>query len=135
MPRQPTRSSPNDRPSPGSIPMTLIYPNIVPENNLRLPDALTIKHGPARLLSTFVIEGDKAARNMGIHLRLRHDFDELLYLNRQEVARGSWFRLVNMFNPECSDLTPENSYWISGEDEHGDIILTQAGRIYYWPDT
>ena len=27
--------------------MTLIYPNIVPENNLRLPDALTIKHGPA----------------------------------------------------------------------------------------
>ena len=30
--------------------MTLIYPNIVPENNLRLPDALTVKHGPARLL-------------------------------------------------------------------------------------
>jgi hypothetical protein len=34
--------------------MTLIYPNIVPENNLRLPDALTVKHGPARLLSRFV---------------------------------------------------------------------------------
>jgi len=30
---------------------------------------------------------------------------------------------------------PENSYWISGEDEHGEIILTQAGRVYYWPDT
>ena len=42
--------------------MTLIYPNIVPENNLRLPDALTIKHDPARLLSRFVLEGDKAAR-------------------------------------------------------------------------
>ena len=26
-------------------PMELIYPNIVPENNLRLPDALTIKYG------------------------------------------------------------------------------------------
>ena len=26
--------------------MSLIYPNIVPDNNLRLPDALTIKHGP-----------------------------------------------------------------------------------------
>jgi hypothetical protein len=68
--------------------MTLIYPNIVPENNLRLPDALTIKHGPARLLSRFVLEGDKAARQMGLRLRLRHDFGELLYLNEREVAHG-----------------------------------------------
>ena len=40
--------------------MSLIYTNIVPENNLRLPDALTIKHGPAPLLSRFVLEGDTA---------------------------------------------------------------------------
>jgi hypothetical protein len=54
--------------------MGLIYPNIVPENNLRLPDALTIKHGPPRLLAGFVIEGDKLARQMGVRLRLRYDF-------------------------------------------------------------
>jgi hypothetical protein len=115
--------------------MTLIYPNIVPENNLRLPDALTIKHGPARLLSRFVLEGDKAARQMGLRLRLRHDFGELLYLNEREVAHGKWFKLVNMYNPAYCDLSPENSYWISGENEEGDIVLTQAGRIYYWPET
>jgi len=103
--------------------MTLIYPNIVPENNLRLPDALTIKHGPARLLATFVLQGDKAARQIGIRLRLRHDFDELLYINREQVAHGTWFRLVNHLNPEYSDLSPENSYWISGENEQGDIPL------------
>jgi hypothetical protein len=115
--------------------MTLIYPNIVPENNLRLPDALTIKHGPARLLSRFVLEGDKAARQMGIRLRLRHDFAELVYVNKDRTARGDWFRLVDMFNPEFCDLSAENSYWISGEDEHGEIVLTQAGRIFYWPHT
>jgi GNAT superfamily N-acetyltransferase len=115
--------------------MSLIYPNIVPENNLRLPDALTIKHGPAPLLSRFVLEGDKAARHMGLRLRLRHDFGELVYVNKQEVSRGNWFRLVNMFNPEYDDLTPENSYWISGQNEQGEIVATQAGRIYYWPDT
>jgi hypothetical protein len=115
--------------------MTLIYPNIVPENNLRLPDALTIKHGPARLLASFVLEGDKAARQTGIRLRLRHDFHELLYINRQQVARGTWFRLVDHLNPEFSDLTPENSYWISGENEHGEIVLTQAGRVYDWSNT
>ena len=115
--------------------MSLTYPNIVPENNLRLPDALTIKHGPARLLSRFVLEGDKAARDKGIRLRLRHDFAELIYVNKQQTSRGNWFRLVNMFNPQYSDLQPENSYWISGEDEHGEIVVTQAGRVYYWPDT
>ena len=114
---------------------TLTYPNIVPANNLRLPDALTVKHGPARLLSRFVLEGDKAARHHGVTFRVRHDFDELLYLNRQQVANGTWFRLVDHLNPEYCDLTPENSYWISGEDQWGEIVITQANRIYYWPDT
>jgi GNAT superfamily N-acetyltransferase len=113
----------------------MIYPNIVPENNLRLPDALTIKHGPAPLLSKFVLEGDKLARRMGIRLRLRHDFGELVYVNKEAADRGSWYRLPNMFNPDLSDLTPQNSYWISGENEDGEIVLTQAGRVYYWPDT
>jgi GNAT superfamily N-acetyltransferase len=115
--------------------MSLIYPNIVPENNLRLPDALTIKHGPARLLSTFVLEGDKAARRMGLRLRLRNDFGELLYLNKQRIAIGDWYRLAHIFHPEYSELVPENSYWISGEDEQGEIVVTQAGRVYYWPES
>jgi hypothetical protein len=115
--------------------MSSIYPNIVPENNLRLPDALTIKHGPAQLLARFVLEGDKAAREKGVRLRLRHDFGELLYVNRHPAVRKSWHPLMDIFNPEYSDLSPENSYWISGEDEQGEVVLTQAGRVYYWPDT
>jgi hypothetical protein len=115
--------------------MSLIYPNIVPENNLRLPDALTVRHGPARLLSSFVLEGDKAARRAGLRLKLRHDFDELLYLNQREIKRGNWFRLVNMFNPEYSDVSPDNAFWVSGEDDSGDIAVTWAGRVYYWPNS
>ena len=64
--------------------MPLDFPSIVPENNLRLPDALTIKYGPAQLLARFILEGDKAAREAGIQLRIRHDFDELLY----EIGRA-----------------------------------------------
>jgi GNAT superfamily N-acetyltransferase len=115
--------------------MPLDFPNIVPENNLRLPDALTIKHGPARLLARFVLEGDKKARGMGLELRLRTDFDELLYLNRQETVRGNWYRLLNPFNPEYVDLTPENAFWIAGYDEHGEIVTTYALHIYDWRDT
>jgi len=116
--------------------MPLDFVNIVPENNLRLPDALTIKYGPAELLARFVLAGDMAARRRGIELRLRHDFDELAYLSKQPIAQRSQFRLMNMFNSEYAvDLTPENSYWISGQDEYGEIVLTQAGRVYHWPET
>lgn len=115
--------------------MPLDFTNIVPENNLRLPDALTIKHGPAPLLSRFVLQGDRAVRQMGIRLRIRHDFDELLYVNKQRVAQGNWFRLVNMFDPNYADLTPEDSFWLSGENEDGEVILTWAARVFYWPET
>src|SRR5215210_5820047 len=100
--------------------MPLAFPNIVPENNLRLPDALTVKHGPARLLSRFVLEGDKAARRRGVSLRLRHDFDELVYFNKRQSALGAWYPLVDMFNPDCTELTRENAFWMSGENEDGE---------------
>jgi hypothetical protein len=115
--------------------MSLAYPNIVPENNLRLPDALTIKHGPAPLLARFILEADKAARAAGIHLRLRNDFDTLDALNQKEVARGAWYPLVDMFNPQRSDVSPENAFWLSGENERGEIVCTNAARIFFWPDS
>jgi len=115
--------------------MPLDFPNIVPENNLRVPDALTIKHGPARLLSRFVLEGDKAVRRAGLKLRLRHDFDELAWINKREVSNGSWFRLVDAYNPEYTILTPENAFWISGEDENGEVAASWAARVFHWPDT
>jgi len=114
---------------------TATYPSIVPPNDLRLPDALTIKHGPAPLLARFVLRGDRAVRDMGIRLRIRDDFDELAYINKQEVAKGTWFPLINMFHPDYTDLAPENSFWLSGEDDSGNIVLTWAARVFYWPDS
>lgn len=109
-----------------------IYPNIVPENNLRLPDAITIVHGPRRLLSRFILASDRAARQMGLHLRVRTDFDALLWLNRRETARGNWYPIVDMFNPELVELGPENALWISGENSNGEIVVTFAVRIFDW---
>src|SRR6185437_8531808 len=82
--------------------MSLVYPNIVPENNLRLPDALTIEHGPAPLLGRFVIAGDRAARANGLRLRIRHDFPELNRLNQEQAERGAWYPLIDMFNPSAA---------------------------------
>jgi len=115
--------------------MTVDYPNIVPENNLRLPDALAVRHGPAPLLSRFILEADKAAREVGIHLRLRTDFDALNALNRAQVALGNWFPLIDTFKPERSGISAANGFWLSGENDDGEIVCTSAARIYNWPDT
>jgi hypothetical protein len=111
------------------------YPTIIPENNLRFPDALTIKHGPAELLSNFILAGDLAVRETGVRLRLRHDFEELLYANRQYARTHGWYPLVDAFNVENVDLTPENAFWTSGENDAGEIVVTRITRIYNWTDT
>lgn len=115
--------------------MSLIFPNTVPANNLRLPDALTVEHGPAELLGRFVVAGDRAARAVGMRLRLRHDFSTLNELNKQQSAIGNWYPLIDMFNPERTDVSPRNAFWIAGENQAGDIVATYAARIYYWPGT
>jgi hypothetical protein len=113
------------------------YPSIVPDNNLRFPDALTIKHGPAGLLSRFVLSGDRIVREAGVRLRLRHDFEELVYANRHYARsnKHGWYPLVDAFNVENASFTPENAFWTSGENEAGEIVVTRITRIYNWTDT
>jgi hypothetical protein len=106
-----------------------------PENNLRLPDAIAVEYGPARLLAPFLLAADRAARRQGVTLRVRFDFDELLYVNRHYAARGIWYPLVDGFNPECADINRGEAFWVSGEDENGEVVVTSACRIYDWAGT
>lgn len=108
---------------------------IVSENNLRLPDALTVRYGPAPLLARFVLEGDMAVRQWGIRLRIRHDFEALQYVNRRAVAEGTCVPTPMMFNPRHTDLRPDNAYWLSGESDSGEIVLTGAFRVFRWTDS
>lgn len=111
------------------------FPNIVPPNNLRLPDALTVRQGSGPLIGRMVLEGDRAARAVGIRLYHRHDFDELVRLNERETARRNWRPIMGTFDPARTDLSPENAFWIAGENDDGEIVTTSAGRLYVWPDS
>jgi GNAT superfamily N-acetyltransferase len=106
---------------------------ITPVDGLRLPDAITVKFGPAELLTRFILTVDKEVRDKGLKLRLRHNFNDLMALNEAERSRGKWFKLVYMFDPAVSDLTPDNAFWISAENDAGEIVACQAVRIYHWP--
>lgn len=106
-----------------------------PAADVRLPDAVTVRHGPVGLLSRFFLKADQIARDRGIRLRIRTDMEELLDLNRRETEKGNWYPVLPPFNCELDHLTPENSFWISGVDEKGETVVAQAARLYQWHDS
>src|ERR1700690_1353639 len=99
----------------------------------RLPDQITIDHGAPELLGPFFLAADRAARERGVYLRLRHDLDGLVALNERE--RGRWYRLSPLFDPAFSAVTPDNAYWIEGRNVDGETVAAQAGRVFDWPTT
>jgi hypothetical protein len=113
--------------------MPFDFPNIIPPDDIRLPDALTVKQGSGPLIGRIVLEGDRMARDVGIHLKFRNNFEDLVALNRREVARGNWRALMGNLDPAKTDVSAENAFWIAGEDDDGEIVTTSGGRLYYWP--
>jgi len=107
--------------------MSLIYPNIVPANNLRLPDALPIKHGPATLRSRYVMESDRHARDLGVRLRIRYDFEALVEINERESRPGgSWYRLPIQRPPAHRSLADEARLMFFGGREEGQRCIVTA---------
>jgi hypothetical protein len=117
--------------------MSDIFPNFVPRHGDTLLDALTLEYGPRHLIVPLMVRANIAAREMGIELRIRHDFETLAELNSRELSKGqkgNWFKLVNMLNPDYG-ISARDGYWISGENEKGEIVVTVGGRVYHWPET
>ena len=101
----------------------------------RLLDAITIDYGPRELLSRLFLAADREVRDRGIWLYLRHDFDALLQVNLEEIEKGNWYRLPPMFDPRFVDVGAHNAFWIAGVNDAGEIVVTQAARVYDWWDS
>ena len=101
-------------------------------NHARLPDQITLTHGPHQTLGRFILLADTAARKRGVYLSLEDDFDALLALN--EANRAHWHPLAPSFDPRTG-AHAGNGFWICGRDENGDAVLTQVVRHYEMTDT
>lgn len=95
---------------------------------LRLPDQITVQHGPREELGHFFLTADKAARERGVSLSLNADFDYLRNVNN--ANKDSWDSLAPSFNNSLSDIDASNGFCIIGRNEAGDVVSTQAARVY-----
>src|SRR5258708_39713454 len=108
----------------------------IPSDNIRFPEAITIRHGSAPALARLFIAADNMAQALGLDLKFRTDFAPLMRINEAETARGTWYKMIYVFDPRVSlDLDPANAFWIAAEDSSGAIVGTICGRVFNWADT
>lgn len=94
---------------------------------MRLPDQLKPRNTEwgnllARRIETF----DEAAFAAGIQITLHNDFNELKRIG----SNLDKLPLTPNFDPDKSNIGPSNGFWMKGVDVTGDVVLTQAARLY-----
>jgi hypothetical protein len=97
-----------------------------------LINEITVDHGPRDLLGRFFLKADTAARERGVTLSFG-TFADLVETNARNTA--SWHPLIPLFDPRNGGLTEDNAFCIVGRNQQGDIVATQAARLYRWPNT
>ena len=93
---------------------------------------ITIDHGPADLLGRFFLKADEALQARGITLSFG-TFEELVATNAANT--DTWHPLIPLFNPKNGPLPPDKALCLLGRDTAGDVVATQAARLYEWPNT
>ena len=91
---------------------------------------ITVEHGPADLLSRFFLKADTAARQRGVTVSFG-TYEELAEVNAKN--RDTWAMITTMYDHRCCPrgLAPDRAFCLLGRDARGEVVATQAGRIYF----
>ena len=95
-------------------------------------DDLDIRHGPRQLLGRFFVNAVAAVAKRDVTLSFG-TFSELVEFNRQNQTY--WFPLTTAFTPELGGFDDDDGFVIIGRNGAGDVVATQAMRLYDWRAT
>ncbi len=107
-------------------------------SNLPIPpgrsllDGVTLEFGPVDLLGRFFLIAEAAARERGVYLSFAK-LSDLVEVNRRNS--DSWRPLLPIFDPAYGATNDDNSFAIIGRNKSGDVVATQAARLFPWPQT
>ena len=97
-----------------------------------LLDGITLDYGPTDLLGRFFLKADAALRARGISVSFA-TLDELVAVNKRNAA--TWRPLISIFDPAFGGIKQDNSFVLLGRDRAGDVVATQAARLFSWTGT
>jgi hypothetical protein len=95
-------------------------------------DQLTLTHGPKEFLATFFFKAVHAAERRGVYLEFG-TFTDLLQVN--ESNPESWMPLTTTFRENPGGVTNDTGFVLLGRNAIGEIVATQAARIFDWRKT
>jgi hypothetical protein len=100
---------------------------------MSLTPSTSLSTAPARedeqaLLSRYFAFAEVGARDRGVQLTIRSDFERLRAINKRNA--DNWASLSPIFDPTYSALGDHNAFWIDGIDRSGETVLTSAARFY-----
>jgi hypothetical protein len=93
---------------------------------------LRLKYGPIDRLSRFFLRAEQEMAELGLSLSFG-SFDELLAANRANSK--TWRPLLPSFDPTASELRPHEAFCIFGRNAAGEVVATQAVRLFTWTGT
>ncbi len=95
---------------------------------------VTINYGPPAVMGRFFLEANAACEAAGITLTFG-TFEELLEANTKN--RASWKPVTSMYDHRYSKqgLAPDRAFCIFGRNADGDIVATQAARLFTLSET
>ncbi|MRG72168.1 hypothetical protein GH722_10320 [Alphaproteobacteria bacterium HT1-32] len=89
---------------------------------MRLPNQITMHHGPQMLLARSIFAIDAVAEQRGVKLEISTDLEMVQEINRRHS--DSWSPIM----PNL--LMPEQTFWIIGRDADGEAAVTMGCRRY-----
>jgi hypothetical protein len=105
---------------------------ISPTASESLNTNITVHHGPVGTIGRFFLQAEQLAHDCGVRL----SFAPMAALVDANLAnRDSWLPLISIFDPTLNDLGDDNAFCILGHNVHGDLVATQAGRLFDWTGT
>ena len=90
---------------------------------------IDIEHEPRGLLGRVLLKGEACARDLGLSLSFA-TMQDLMTANAANFA--TWGPTFPGFDPAFNELTPENSFCLIGRNAGGEVVATQAARLYDW---
>jgi hypothetical protein len=95
-------------------------------------ERIRIDYGPIDLLARFFLLADSTARKLGVTLVFA-PMQELVAANQKNF--DSWRPLLPHYDPSYGGINSSNSFCILGLNHAGEVVATQAARLYALTDT
>jgi hypothetical protein len=89
-------------------------------------------HDPIDLLRDFFNKAEASAADRGVSLSLG-DFTELREINA--CNQDTWFPMLPILDDQIGGASIENGFCIFGRDHNGDVVATQAARVFTMQDS